>query len=131
MLLQLSGLVKSKIIDIKMHKNFKCEQNPVTFDITFEGEYDDGSIRQATINGVNCPFENVPNIDMETNYDHYPGIFNPCCTPIYEARNYILKNKVSFEECTSKIIKEPDPIDVTMEEIESKFGRKVRIVKEK
>lgn len=127
----------SKIIDLKMRKCFDKKLNrvfEVLFDITYEETRPDGSIYQYILKGVDSPFKEVCNISHDMSDSM---LFRG--DGIYFDPGHHMKTKLELKDSETvirgdyivKCIKEPDPVDVTMEEIESKFGRKVRIVKEK
>lgn len=126
----------SKIIDLKMHKDFDKKENRVTnvlFDITYEETRPDGSVYQYVLKGVDSPFREICNISHDvsaslfvTDYWHVDPLQHvQQKLELKDGETVIRGNYIV------KCVKDPDPIDVTMDEIESKFGRKIRIVKEK
>lgn len=127
----------SKIIDFVMHKHFDRKQNRVTkvlFDITYEETRPDGSVYQYILKDVESPFKECCNISYEMeNQDLFlfdRQIYVDSCYP--KAKLELKDDETTIcSDYIIKCIKEPDPIEVTMEEIEAKFGKKVKIVREK
>lgn len=113
----------TELVDIKMHRDKK--NNNITFDLTYKVINDDGSIVLHYLNGVENPFPNrtlgLTQCSLYCDSIGYPfGLSMELNGP---------ETRVACHDVEE--IKAPDPIEVTMEEIEAKYGRPVKIVKSK
>ena len=99
----------SKLLKTTMHDN--------KFDLMYELTYDNGSIEHIFLKGVENPFSTYP--AAECFYSSHSNILD---------RVLHCKSEVAFKECHKELIKGPDPIEVTITDIENKFGRPVKIV---
>lgn len=102
------------------------ETNRITFDITYKIENDDGSVVEEKFVGVENPFQTCINVE-----DAYPQK-DYCSGDTYYSLPLAYWREVRCKKVFTTIIQPPTvPLEVTMNEVEEKFGRPVKIVKEK
>lgn len=107
-----------ELIDISMRKDKKCGK--YLFTLTYHGTHDNGQIDEYILKDVENPFSVH---SFEISRDEW------CSTKLVLDKRKL--NIIGNHSITCKTIKEPDPIEVTMDEIEKKYGCPVKIVKSK
>lgn len=109
---------KVELIDISMRKDKKCGK--YLFTLTYHTTYENGRIEEYIIKDVENPFS-VNNFEISR--DEWSS------TKLILDKGSL--NIIGNDKITCQTIKEPDPIEVTMEEIEKKYGCPIKIVKSK
>lgn len=114
---------KTKLIDVSMRKDKKCGK--YLFTLTYHCTHKNGRIDEYIFKDVENPFS-------ENNFtiDRGDTVWLGDRAPLYLDLDE-MQLLVTSGEIICKTIKEPDPIEVTMEEIEKKYGCPIKIVKSK
>lgn len=107
------------IVNVELAASLFYEEEHMLYgDLTFHVTYKNGKILSFKINKVYTGIHT----------DQFTLSNNGTCNAIqFQWFNRLMR----FDNYTAEILKEPDPIEVTIEEIEKKFGRKVKIVEKK
>lgn len=113
---------KINLIDMNMRKDKKCGK--YLFTLTYHATHRNGAVDEYILKDVENPF-GTDCFEIYRDSIFY-GEKAPAELVLDDKRLHILGGDIICQR-----IKEPDPIDVTMEDIEKKFGCPVKIVKSK
>lgn len=121
---------KEKLIGVELSTEHpEVIENPFPIlNLTYEREWDDGKIEHVTLNSVLLPID--PHMVRVHRDDSNPFYYSYACDV---HRNRLVLELFSDEGkvldgISTKVVKEADPVEMTMSEIEAKLGHKIKIV---